>query len=177
MEKWLSIVLTSMRHLQSNSRNCFSLLEVMIVVILVALIGGGTLFSLKSFYQTYRFRLEVDTLYELMQELQLEALTLQSDMTIRLIKEKGKWVAQTFTDESVLKPQTIHLPHIETITCPSLTITLYSNGLIEPSDVVTFSYQNEKRGLDLRFAPLIKFWENEPQKFEYQPFPSKNIGL
>ncbi len=140
-------------------------MEIVIVLLLVSLIGGVTTFSVKPLYQMYRFRMEVEALYDLMQELQLEALTLQSDMKIVVRRQQGKWVAQSFTDEPILKSQLVPLSHVDQISCKHepLTITLYSNGLIQPAMALKLSHDSQHRWLDFRYPPLIKFCEKAPQ--------------
>lgn len=153
-------------------RRSFSLTEIMVVLILVSIVAGVSVYSLIPFYKAYRFRAEVNTLYDLAQELQLEALSLQSDMKIRFTKEKGKWIAQSESAELLLKPQRIELSHVEQITMNSSTITFYSNGLIEPRQIVSLQHVGEKRGLDLRQPPLMKLWVGSVQKLETIDLPT-----
>jgi len=142
----------------------------MVVLILISIVAGGSIYSLIPFYKTYRFRAEVTALYDLAQELQLEALTLQSDMQIRFTKEKGKWVAKSESEEKTLKPQIVDLSHVEQVE-GTLSITFYSNGLIEPKKSICLGRGDEKRGLDLREPPLIRLWIGSPQKIERITLP------
>jgi prepilin-type N-terminal cleavage/methylation domain-containing protein len=144
-------------------RHPFSLMEIMIVLVLVGILGGVSAFSLRPLYQSYRFRLEVEALYELLQELQIEALALRSDMRIGFTKEKnGKLFARSFSDETVIKSQTLELSHIEPIDIKSISI--YSNGLIHPTSVIKLSSKEEARWLDLSGGHLIKLLEKAPQE-------------
>jgi prepilin-type N-terminal cleavage/methylation domain-containing protein len=139
----------------------FSLIEVMIVIVLVGVVAGVCLFSLRPLYVSYRFRLEARALYELFQELQLEAMTLQSDIQVKFTDKKGKWVAQSLSEEPLLKPQTIDLSHIDQISNTS-SMVVYSNGLVEPRGLLQLSNKEEHRCLDFRGGHLIKFWEKDP---------------
>ncbi|MGH2612734.1 MAG: prepilin-type N-terminal cleavage/methylation domain-containing protein [Rhabdochlamydiaceae bacterium] len=152
------------------ARHPFSLIEVMIVVVLVGVIAGICVFSLRPFYQSYRFRLEVEMLYELLQELQLEAMTLQSDMKVSFTKKNNKWMAQSSSDEPILKFQIVDLSHIEQIDNVS-PIILYSNGLIHPTNIIKLSNKNDHRWLDFSGRHLIKFWEIPPQPTVYEKLP------
>jgi type II secretory pathway pseudopilin PulG len=151
-------------------------MEIMVVLILISIVAGVSTSSLIPFYRTYRFRTEVNSLYDLAQELQLEALTLQSDMKINFTKKNGKWMAKSLTDEVILKSQTIDLSHVDNLyPDESLTLTFYSNGLVEPRTVVSLHHKNEKRGLDLTQSPLIKFWVGSPQQSEKLQIPKRDV--
>lgn len=143
----------------------FSLIEVMVALLLVSIVAGVSAFSILPLYRSYRFRLAVESVYELARELQLEAMTLQSDMKMRLTKEGGHWKAISITTETVLKPQTIDLSHVDQVEKRApLTITFYSSGQVFPKEIVTFVYHGEKRGLDFTRPPLIKLWIGSPQR-------------
>jgi prepilin-type N-terminal cleavage/methylation domain-containing protein len=145
------------------ARHPFSLIEIMIVLVLVGVLAGVSTFSLRPLYQSYRFGLEVEALYELLQELQIEALTLQSDMKVGFTKEKGKLIAKSSCDETILKSQTLDLSHIEQID-PIDVIFIYSNGLIRPTSLIKLSAKQNERWLDLRGGHLIKLLEKAPQE-------------
>lgn len=136
----------------------------MVVLLLVSVVAGVSAFALLPFYRTHRFRTEVESLYELVRELQLEAMALQSDMEICFKKEAGKWRATSKTDETILKPQTIELSHIDQITPSLSTIIIYSNGQLQPKTIISFTYRDETRGLDLTQPPLIQLWIGSPPK-------------
>lgn len=142
-------------------RRLFTLIEVMIVIILMGVLGGVAAFSLRPLYQSFRFRLEADALYELLQELQIEALSLQSDMSVTLSKKDGKWRAQSKSDETIIKNQTIDLSHIEEIENAS-QITIYSNGVIDPPQLIKLTSKGDQRWIDCRTKHLIKFLETAP---------------
>jgi len=149
------------------ARHPFSLIEVMIVIVLVGVMAGVSAFSLWPFYQSYRFRSEAESLYELLQELQLEAMTLQSDMKVSFTQKNGKRIASSSTDEPVLKSQMIDLSHVEQLSHEA-PITLYANGLVLPRSIIKLSYKNDHRWLDLRGGHLMKFCETEPSPEAYE---------
>lgn len=144
------------------ARHPFTLIEVMIVLMLVGIIAGVTSFALRPLYQSYRFKLEVESLYELLQELQLEALTLGSDMKVSFTNDKGTRIARSFCEESVLKMQTLDLSHVESMDVIS-QIILYSNGRVTPPSLIKLSNKEEHRWIDLRGGHLIKLLDKEPQ--------------
>ncbi len=132
----------------------------MVVIMLMGVVATTAVFGLWPFYQSYRFRLEVESLYGLLQELQIEALTLQSDMKVRFIEKNGKWSARSLSDEPILKSQTIDLSHIEKLS-DHLEINIYSSGLIRPARVLKMSYKDEHRWIDFSGGHLIKLLEKE----------------
>lgn len=139
---------------QSPCRRAFSLIELMVVISLVGLIASLSLFTIRPLYQSYRFRLEADALYELFQELQIEAMTLQSDIHVRFTQKKGAWEARSFSDEPILKSQVVDLSHIEELS-PSMPITFYSNGVVRPKNIIKLSYGSECRWINLSGGHLI----------------------
>jgi Raf kinase inhibitor-like YbhB/YbcL family protein len=147
-------------------------MEVMVVIILMGVLGGVAAFSLRPLYQSYRFRMEVDAVYGLMQELQLEAMTLKSDVTLSFSEEKGKWLVKSKSDETILKPQKIDLSHVKQID-KALPITLYSSGMIEPSHVIKFSSGTQERWIDLSHKHLIKISDVKPI-LQQEPIPQIN---
>src|SRR3569832_1329202 len=107
------------------ARRPFSLVEVMVVLVLVGVIAGVTSFALHPLNQSFRFKLEVESLYELLQELQLDALTLGSDMKVGFTLKNGVRTARSGCEEIVIKPQTLDLSHIESMDSPP-SLTIYS---------------------------------------------------
>lgn len=144
------------------ARHPFSLIEVMVVIVLMGVVATTSIFGLWPFYQSYRFRLEVESFYGLLQELQIEALTLQSDMKVRFVEKNGKWSAQSSSDEPILKSQTIDLSHVERLSGHP-DIDIYSSGLIRPAMVLKMSYKDEHRWIDFSGGHLIKLLEKEPK--------------
>jgi hypothetical protein len=160
------------RALKRKYRRLFSLMEVMIVMVLVSLVAGITVYSIIPLYRTFCFQTEVSTVYDLMQELQLEALTLQSDMQLTFTKKKGKWSATTLSEETVLRSQHVDLSHIAQIHLDQkqqdrpFTLIFYSNGLVKPPAVMLLSNPHEKRWIDFAHPPLLKLHRELPKKFE-----------
>ena len=157
-----------------RARHPFSLLEIMIVIALVTVIGTFTTFSLIPFYHSYRFRLEVESLFNALEELQIEALILQSDMRVEFIKKNGRWVAQTYSDEPILKSQLIDLSHVESIEAPPY-VTFYANGLVQPSSLIKFCHKSNARWIDLRRGHLMKLCDTPPPVFDFGKIPDQKI--
>lgn len=134
----------------------------MVAIILVGVVATVTVFSLWPLYQSYQFRLETTALYESLQELQLEAMTLDSDMYVRFTNKNGRWIAQSGGDEPIIKPQTIDLSHVKNL-APHQEIILYSNGTIEPKSVLELSYHDTHRWIDLRSGHLIQLHSSPPK--------------
>ncbi len=153
------------------ARHPFTLIEVMIVIVLVGIFSGVAAFAVKPLYHSYRFRTEVESLYDLLQEIQLEALTLQSDMRVSFTQKNGKWFASSSSDESVIKPQKIDLSHVEMIE-EGKQVTFFSNGLIDPPIKIKFSNKNDVRWIDFTSRHLIKFWEIEPKPTPLESEPN-----
>ena len=149
------------------NRRPFSLIEIMIVLVLVGVIAGVSVFSLWPFLQSYRFRQEAEALYELFQELQLEAMALQSDMQVHLTKDSGTWKAISVSREPIIKSQTIDLSHVDRLDGEK-EITFYASGLVHPRTLLKLSGSNDHRWLDLRRGHLMQFCEIEPQPFVFE---------
>jgi len=139
----------------------FSLLEIVIVLLLISTIAGVSSCLLIPFYRSYQFQAEVEAVYALAGELQIEALTLQSDMQLLVKQEKGQWVVRSHSEEVALKPQRIELSHVETVAGGEESIVFYANGQIEPKKVLTFQRGVERRGVDFRRPLLIKLWRED----------------
>ena len=122
------------------------------------------------FFSSDPFINPTDSIYELIQELQIEALSLESDMKISFTKKHGKLMAKSSSDEIILKSQTLDLSHIEQMDSID-SITIYSNGLIHPLSLIKLSSKGEERWLDLRGGHLIKLLEKAPQKVGYNDIP------
>jgi type II secretory pathway pseudopilin PulG len=149
-------------------RLSFSLIEVMIVLCLIASIGFLSSYALVPLYRTYQARLEVEKIYELLQEVQIESLALESDMKVSFKKINQTWWIETETNERILGNQRIKLPHIKNITMkkaenPALfSISFYRNGWIEPQTWVSMSIKNETIFIDFSSPPIIKKMSHQP---------------
>lgn len=155
----------------SARRYSFSLMELMVAIGLVGTVAVITIFSIQPLYRSYQFKQEVEQLYELLQELQLDALVLQSDMYVALVHEQGHWKARSSTQEAILKAQTVDLGHVDKID-PVPSITLHANGLVRPALCIKLSRKGEERWVDLSGGHLIRVREKEPPPRQHDNIPS-----
>src|ERR1700719_1414080 len=76
-----------MKQLQSSKIRPFTLLEIVIVIALIGMMAVFGTWSLTDLLSQHRRQAEVDELQNFIQELQIEALALQSDLEITFTKE------------------------------------------------------------------------------------------
>ncbi|MGR3973846.1 MAG: type II secretion system protein [Candidatus Rhabdochlamydia sp.] len=154
-------------------KRAFSLLEVGVVTALLAATGSLFMFTLIPFYHTHRFHRECQGVYELIKNLQINALLYQSDMQLHVYQEKGRWMARSESEEILLKSELIKLPYIHHITYGScvdhpFTLCFYANGRINFDQRVIFSYKQEQYTVSFEHPCLI---------FDHVPFPSSSTQM
>lgn len=156
----------------------FTLIEIIIVFSLISIVIGSVSFSLKSLLDRYYFNSEIDQINHLIEELQMEALTLQSDMEIHFYKDKNFWKIKTKTDEAILINQSVLLKQIQTISLnqipqTSLKVVLFSNGQFLPKGIIGFQSCSQQKWLDLRYPIQIHFLQNYPLNGELIKIPPR----
>src|SRR5580692_1292532 len=87
----------------------FTLLEIVIVIALIGIMAVFGTWSLTDLLAQHRRQAEVDELQNFIQELQIEALALQSDLELFFIKDKDKLQVSSKTAEKILLGRTIVL--------------------------------------------------------------------
>jgi prepilin-type N-terminal cleavage/methylation domain-containing protein len=119
----------------------FTLLEVAITILLVGIMGTVATFSIHDLLTTHNSAAAIDQFKNLLDELQIEALALGSDMQLVITKKNGHWIACSHTSEKVLRNRTIPLKGVQNITFTPpkpLVFDIYSTGRISPAGVLCF---------------------------------------
>jgi type II secretory pathway pseudopilin PulG len=156
----------------------FTVLEIVIVLALIALVAGLGIGSINSLLEKHRFQAEIDRFKEMIQELQIEALALRSDIEIELKKSEEGWIAQSKTAESILRPETLELKRVTEITLNGATqdhyrLNIFSTGRIEPSALIEMKAGEEVLWIDLRRPIQIAFSAERPADLTPVKIPEK----
>lgn len=141
-----------------------TLLEIVIALALITMIAGVATWSLGGLLAKHRFQSSIDDLQNLMQELQIEALALGSDMELRFYQDQNLWKVQSKTSEKILRNRTIELKGVQTIiqdktAINKLDLKIYSNGWWEPTCLLKLEGSQSNMYIDLTQPLLIKFFE------------------
>ncbi len=162
---------------QNRKKRPFSLLEILITISLIVLIGGVTVWSLQNMLHKQRFNSEMEEFKNLLEELQIEALALKSDMELELYKD-SIWKARSRTGEKILKPRVIELKTVEKIflreeSQAALRLKISSTGDITPHECLGLKSSQEALFVDLRKPIQIKFLKEYPTDTVSQTCPEK----
>ncbi|MGH7889894.1 MAG: pilus assembly FimT family protein [Thermodesulfobacteriota bacterium] len=155
----------------------FTLLEIVIVLALMGLIGGVAAFSLGDLLSKHRATAQIDELKELLQELQIEALALKSDMQVFFTLHKKTCSIRSKTAEKILRDRTVKLTGIQEISLnqqptSKIDLTIISTGRFEPPGVIGIERKQGSLWIDVRQPLQIKFTEKEPPASR-EPIPPK----
>ena len=150
-----------------NSRRAFTLLEVMIVMALIALMAGFGTWSLTDLLTQHRRQAEVDDLKNFLQELQLEALALESDLEVTLYKEKGSLKVRSKTAEKILRDRIIELKEVNRLfindqETDRATFQVLSTGRFYPLALIGIERKQSSLWVDVRQPIQIKYFEEHP---------------
>ncbi|MBS0649328.1 MAG: hypothetical protein JSS10_08920 [Verrucomicrobia bacterium] len=144
-----------------------TLLEIVIVLALIGLLAGWGASSLTDLLAQHRRQAEIDELKNLFQELQIEALALQTDfeVTFSLSKEVAK--VQSKTSEKILRNRIVELKGVKTLSWnhqskDQLVFQILSNGRVEPPGIIEFQRRKDHFWMDLRQPLQIKFSDQRP---------------
>jgi type II secretory pathway pseudopilin PulG len=156
----------------------FTILEIVIVLMLVGMVATLGIGSLKSLLEKHRFQSEVDQFKTMLQELQIEALALHSDMEIHLTKNEKGWAIRSETAESILRSETIKMKEVEEITfndkqSRSFHLNIFSTGRIDPPALIELKGSKETFWIDLREPIQIKCSQERPKQIAQKPIPKK----
>lgn len=118
-----------------------TLLEVVIVILLVGLMAGVATFSTADLLRKQSSTAAIDQFKELLEELQIEALALRSDIEVILYKDKKGWKARSKTSEKILRNRTIDLKGVKQVVFNQIPqdrfiLDIYSTGRLSPAGIL-----------------------------------------
>lgn len=145
----------------------FTLLEIVIVLMLIGVMAVFGTSSLSDLLAQHRRQAEVDELQNFIQELQIEALALQSDLELSFIKDKDKLQVRSKTAEKILRDRTVVLKGVRELKfrdriTPSVTLQIFSTGRIEPQGLFEIERAKGTVFIDVRQPLLVKFSSTRP---------------
>jgi len=165
-----------------KEKRSFSLLEVLIVLSLISMLSSSLFYSLNHLLAHHRFYSEVRGVEQLLEELQIEALVLQSDMTVHLYQNKGKWHLCSNPQEAILRQKSFSLAHVKQVTFnrkpqKELTIEVCSTGHVLPLGIVGLEGNKKKFWIDLRQPIQINCSKEYPSGLPLLPVLKKSTFL
>jgi type II secretory pathway pseudopilin PulG len=142
-------------------RRAFTILEIIIVLGLVGAVGFFGVGSLRGLIAQYKFLANGENCYELFRELQLQALTLESDIQVHLCKYRD-WEIHVHSEESYVSFEKIVIKNIENVFIDGVekqefVFTIFSTGRIDPGVLIKFVGAKGAFFLDFRKPILIKY--------------------
>ena len=150
-----------------QSSRPFTLLEIVIVIALIGIMAVFGTWSLTDLLSQHRRQAEVDELQNFIQELQIEALALQSDLEITFTKDKDKLQVCSKTAEKILQSRTVVLKGVRAfkfrdLVKPTLTLQIFSTGRFEPQGLFEIEREKGSVFIDVRQPLLVKFSDKRP---------------
>jgi prepilin-type N-terminal cleavage/methylation domain-containing protein len=167
----------------SSRRLCktrgFTLLEIMLVVILLALMASVVGWQLGKCVMRYSFQQEIERFFLTLKEAQLLSLTYQTDIHLHLLQEKGSFFYYLESDEPFLKigfdRGKKKLKNVKRVTWqnrPIKKIDLFLNahGSVKPRGTLAFSSKKDEEEsplwIDLQGAFLLTLSEKKPPELK-----------
>lgn len=147
-----------------------TLLEIILVLALIGLVAGFGASSLTDLLAQHRRQAEIDELKNLFQELQIEALALQTDLEVTFSLHKEVAKVQSKTAEKILRGRSFELKEVKSLSLNNqskerLTFQILSTGRIEPQGVFSIERRKDSLWMDLRQPLQIKFSDKRPDSF------------
>jgi Tfp pilus assembly protein FimT len=144
-----------------------TLLEIVIVVVLIGMISVFGTWSLSDLLAQHRRKAEVDELQNFIQELQVEALALQSDLELTFIKDKGNLLVRSTTAEKILRNRTVVLKGLREFKFDDRSIQnksfqIFSTGRINPAGLIEIERDMGSFWINVRQPLLVKFCDKRP---------------
>jgi type II secretory pathway pseudopilin PulG len=158
---------TQVARLPKQISRPFTLLEIVIVIALIGMMAVFGTWSLTDLLSQHRRQAEVDELQNFIQELQIEALALQSDLELFFIKDKDKLQVRSKTAEKILRDRTVVLKGVREFKFrdqpkPNFTLQIFSTGRIEPQGLFEIEREKGSVFIDVRQPLLVKFSDKRP---------------
>ncbi len=144
-----------------------TLLEIVIVLALIGMMAVFGTWSLNDLLAKHRRQTEIDELQNFIQELQIEALALQSDLELTFAKDKDKLQVSSKTAEKILRNRTVVLKGVKELkfqdrTKPIFTLQIFSTGRIAPAELIEIQKEKGSLWIDMRQPLLVKFSDHRP---------------
>lgn len=132
-----------------------TLLEVVIVCLLVGLMAGVTTVSIADLLRRESTSSAALQFKDLIDELQIEALALRSDMEIRIYKDKHGWKARSYTSEKVLRNRIIDLKGVREVLFnqapkKEFKLEIFSTGRIAPEGVLCLKQEGGNINIEIK---------------------------
>lgn len=145
----------------------FTLLEIVIVLALIGLMATFGTWSLTDLLAQHRRQAEADDLKNFLQELQIEALALRSDIEVTFSKKGEKLNIASKTSEKILRDRTVVLKGVRQFKFKdrqeeTLAFQIFSTGRIDPPGVIEIEREKKSLWIDLRQPLLVKFFDTRP---------------
>lgn len=144
-----------------------TLLEIVIVLALIGMMAVFGTWSLTDLLAQHRRQAEVDELQNFLQELQIEALALQSDLEITFSKTQEKLLVRSKTAEKILRERTVVLKGLLGLKfkdrpVEKVSFQIFSTGRIDPPGIIEIERKNGSFWIDVRQPLLVKFSDKRP---------------
>jgi len=144
-----------------------TLLEIVIVTLLIGMMAVLGTWSLSDLLAQHRRRAEIDELYNFIQELQIEALALQSDLELTFTKDRNRLRVSSKTPEKILRNKTVVLKGVKELKFqdqikPKFGLQIFSTGRIAPAGLIEIQKDQGSLWIDLRQPLLVKFYDKQP---------------
>ncbi len=123
--------------------------------------------SLTDLLAKHRRGAEIDELKNFFQELQIEALALQSDLQVTFSKEQDKLKVKSKTGEKILRDRTLELKGLKQLKFKDRSTTtevfqILSTGRVDPPGIIEIEKSHGSLWIDLRQPLQIKFSDTRP---------------
>lgn len=145
----------------------FTLLEIVIVIALIGMMAVLGTWSLSDLLAQHRREAEIDELYNFIQELQIEALALQSDLELAFSKDRNRLRVCSKTAEKILRNKTVVLKGVKELRFqdqikPKFALQIFSTGRIVPAGLIEIQKEKGSLWIDVRQPLLVKFFDKQP---------------
>lgn len=124
-------------------RRSFTLLEIMLAILILALVGTVISWQIRQLIASHRFQSDATNLCTALQEAQLLAVTHQTDFEVRFYFSRSKGFYQIQTLEPIAsgyqKPipfQQVNSFSLQGKKTQEILLTIFSSGRIEPHSVI-----------------------------------------